>query len=119
MLLLAARARAGAFADSRPAGVYERMWHQALADENAAQADLVRDVIGNPFRREAIEPAWLLANDRAATRIAEGGTFADLPILADALEDAGCTNRAILDHCRGPGPHVVGCWALDLILGKQ
>ena len=42
-----------------------------------------------------------------------------LPILADALEDAGCTDQAILDHCRGAGPHVRGCWVVDLILGKQ
>jgi hypothetical protein len=42
-----------------------------------------------------------------------------LPILADALEDAGCDNGDILSHCRSPGPHVRGCWAVDLILGKQ
>jgi hypothetical protein len=45
--------------------------------------------------------------------------FERLPILADALEDAGCTDAAILVHCRGPGPHVRGCWVVDLILGKQ
>jgi hypothetical protein len=44
--------------------------------------------------------------------------FDRLPILGDALEDAGCTDRDILDHCRGPGPHVRGCWAVDLLLGK-
>jgi hypothetical protein len=119
VLEAAARARAGAFAASRSSGVYERHWHQALAAEQAAQADVVRDVIGNPFRREVIDPAWLTANDGAATRIAEGGTFADLPVLADALEDAGCTSRAILDHCRGPGPHVAGCWVVDLVFGKE
>jgi len=42
-----------------------------------------------------------------------------MPILADALEDAGCTDAAILEHCRGPGPHVRGCWVVDLILGKS
>jgi len=42
-----------------------------------------------------------------------------MPVLGDALEDAGCTDRAILDHCRSPGPHVRGCWVVDLILGKQ
>jgi hypothetical protein len=119
VLVLAARARAEAVAGQSPSGVYERQWHDALADEQAAQADLVRDAIGNPFRREAVDLAWLVANDRAALRIAEGGTFADLPILADALEDAGCTSRAILDHCRGPGPHVVGCWVVDAILGRE
>jgi hypothetical protein len=45
--------------------------------------------------------------------------FADLPILADALEEAGCTNTDILDHCRLPGEHVRGCWVVDLILRKE
>jgi hypothetical protein len=45
--------------------------------------------------------------------------FADLPILADALEDHGCTDTDLLTHLRGPGPHVRGCWALDLVLGKE
>jgi hypothetical protein len=44
--------------------------------------------------------------------------FTDLPVLADALEEAGCTDQTILDHLRGPGPHVRGCWAVDLLLGK-
>jgi hypothetical protein len=45
--------------------------------------------------------------------------FDRLPILADALEEAGCTDQAVLDHCRGPFPHVHGCWVVDLILGKE
>jgi hypothetical protein len=45
--------------------------------------------------------------------------FTDLPILADALEEAGCTNSDVLDHCRGPGPHVRGCWVVDLLLDKS
>jgi hypothetical protein len=45
--------------------------------------------------------------------------FSDLPILADALEEAGCTDPDILTHCRGPGPHVRGCWVIDLLLGKE
>jgi hypothetical protein len=48
-----------------------------------------------------------------------GQAFAVLRLLGDALEDAGCTDPAILDHCHGPGPHVRGCWVVDLILGKQ
>ena len=54
-----------------------------------------------------------------AEGIAEGGTFQDVPVLADALEDAGCTRQPMLDHCRGPGPHGVGCWVLDSVLGKS
>ena len=45
--------------------------------------------------------------------------FDRLPILADALEEAGCDDPEILKHCRGEGPHVRGCWALDLLLGKE
>ena len=97
--------------------------HQTLVAEQAHQADLVREVIGNPYRTELIDPTWLSANDHAAMRIAEGiaagGTFTDMPILADALEDAGCTNKAMLAHCRTPGPHVAGCWVHDLVLGKE
>ena len=54
-----------------------------------------------------------------ARHIYDDRAFHDLPILADALEDAGCADAAILDHCRGPGPHVRGCWAVDLLLGKS
>jgi hypothetical protein len=46
------------------------------------------------------------------------GRFTDVPVLADALEEAGCADAEILTHLRGPGPHVRGCWALDLVLGK-
>ncbi len=54
-----------------------------------------------------------------ARSIYDDRAFDRLPVLADALEDAGCTDAAILDHCRGPGPHVRGCWVVDLILGKS
>jgi hypothetical protein len=53
-----------------------------------------------------------------AQAIYEGRRFADLPVLADALEDAGCADAALLGHCRGPGEHVRGCWVVDLLLGK-
>jgi len=54
-----------------------------------------------------------------AQMIYENRSFGILAILADALEEAGCADTDILDHLRGPGPHVRGCWAVDLILGKQ
>jgi hypothetical protein len=53
-----------------------------------------------------------------AQRIYDERAFADLPILADALEEAGCSSTELLAHCRHPGPHARGCWAVDLILGK-
>jgi hypothetical protein len=54
-----------------------------------------------------------------ARHIYDDRAFYDLPILADALEDAGCTNPDILAHCRAGGEHVRGCWVVDLILGKS
>ncbi len=49
----------------------------------------------------------------------ESRDFSAMPILADALQDAGCDNEDILGHCRGSGPHVRGCWVVDLVLGKE
>jgi hypothetical protein len=73
--------------------------------------------------RVPIDPAWLRWNDGLVTRLArgidEGRRFEDMPILHDALLDAGCDNQDILDHCKEPGPHVRGCWVLDLLLGKE
>jgi hypothetical protein len=54
-----------------------------------------------------------------ARGIYEDRAFDRMPILADALQDAGCDNEDILDHCRGPEPHVRGCWVVDLLLGKR
>ncbi len=70
-----------------------------------------------------MKPAWLRWNSGIVSKLSQNVydscTFDHLPILADALEEAGCTDSAILDHCRGPGPHVRGCWVVDLLLGKQ
>jgi hypothetical protein len=76
--------------------------------------------LGTPLRAEAAWLAWGggVAGKMVQTIDAEG-RFADLPVLADALEEAGCTNVAILGHCRGPGEHVRGCWVVDLLLGKE
>ena len=56
---------------------------------------------------------------KLARTIYDDRRFDLLPILADALEEAGCGDAEILAHCRGPGPHVRGCWAVDLVLGKE
>jgi len=88
-----------------------------------AFVELLREVVGNPFRRLKVPAAWLLANEATAQRLAQGiweeQDFKRLPILGDALEDAGCGNAAILDHCRRQGGHVRGCWVLDLFLGTD
>jgi hypothetical protein len=84
--------------------------------------DLLRDIFGNPFRPEVIDAAWLLWKDGAVAKIAHSiyadRDFESLPVLADALEEAGCSNAAILSHCRTPAEHARGCWVLDLLLGK-
>lgn len=83
-------------------------------------AAMLRDISGNPFQECSMEPAWRSTTVIALARaIYEERAFDRLPILADALEDAGCTNADILDHCRQPGEHVRGCWAVDLILEQK
>ena len=77
-------------------------------------------MVMDPFRPHSVDSGWLTRTVLdLAQAIYDDRAFADLPILADALEDAGCTDRAILDHCRQPGEHVRGCWAVDLVLGKS
>ena len=80
----------------------------------------VRCIFGSPFHHVAVDPAWRTATVTSlAQAIYADRAFDCLPILADALEDAGCTSRDILDHCRQPGEHVRGCWVVDLVLGKE
>jgi hypothetical protein len=91
-----------------------------VSTEAIAQCDLLRDVIGNPFRIVTIDSNWLrLAVVASAQAIYEERAFERMPELGEALERAGCSNTAILDHCRQPGEHVRGCWVVDLILGKS
>jgi hypothetical protein len=81
---------------------------------------LLRDIFGNPFRPVTLDPRWQTETVVAlATGIYAERAFDRMPILADALEEAGCDNRDVLDHCRGNGPHVRGCWVVDLLLGKE
>jgi hypothetical protein len=102
----------------------------ALAAEKQAQAALLRDLFGNPFRPFSVNPAWLVWEGGTLLRLAraayeerslpEGALGpARLAILADALQEAGRPNRDLLSHCLSPGPHVRGCWALDALLGKR
>jgi hypothetical protein len=84
----------------------------------------LHDIFGPlPFRPVIVEASWLAWNDGTAARLAqaiyEDWAFDRLPILADALEEAGCTDEDILTHCRKPGTHVRGCWVVDMILGKE
>lgn len=93
---------------------------EAGTEEQAMQAVLLRDVFGNPFRPVAISSSWLTPTVLGvAASIYEQGAFDRMPVLADGLEEAGCNDAVILDHCRGTGPHVRGCWLLDSLLKKQ
>ncbi|AWM42368.1 hypothetical protein C1280_24485 [Gemmata obscuriglobus] len=82
--------------------------------------DVLRCVLGNPFRAVTLHPSWLTSTVLAlAGQMYENRDFAPMPILADALQDAGCGNDNILSHLRSDGPHVKGCWVLDGVLGKS
>ncbi len=93
------------------------------AAENLAMCDELRCIFGNPFRPVSVPAAWLAWNEGTVRRLAEAiyaeRAFQRLPILADALEEAGCDNADILAHLRVPGPHARGCWVLDLLLSKD
>jgi hypothetical protein len=97
--------------------------YPAAASICPAAPRLLRDIFGPlPFRTVTVNPSWLTWNHGTVPAIArhvyDNRAFHDLPILADALEDAGCTDADILAHCRGGGEHVRGCWVVDLLLGK-
>jgi hypothetical protein len=99
---------------------------QALAQWRTYQrfhADLVREVFGNPFRPLRVVPGWLTWNDGTVCRLAqaiyEEKAFDRMPILADALEEAGCSEALLVDHCRRGTTHVQGCWVLDLLVDKE
>ncbi|MCI0463148.1 MAG: hypothetical protein L0Z62_39885 [Gemmataceae bacterium] len=96
-------------------------------EEHAAHVDLIREVFENPFRPMNIPSLWrtptVLRLAEAAYvehKLTAGTLDTDrLGVLADALEEAGCSAPTILSHLRGPGPHVRGCWVVDLLLGKE
>jgi hypothetical protein len=92
------------------------------ADERTAQVDLLRCILGDPFRPPPlIDPGCLRWNGGTLVKLARAiygeRRFEDMPVLADALEEAGCADGAILSHGRGGGPHGRGCWLVDALLG--
>jgi hypothetical protein len=122
--------RAGWWHALRAAGAGEPPWspeqhdagHTARREMEQQQCRLLREITSNPFRRLWIDRYWCEANDGAvrhlATLIARERNFAELPVLADALEEAGCRNEVLLNHCRRADGHVTGCWVLDAILAR-
>jgi hypothetical protein len=91
--------------------------------EGSAQCILLRELFGNPFRPITLDLSWFSWNEgtilKLAQAIYDSRSFTDMPILADALEEAGCDNADILTHCRQSGEHLRGCWVVDLLLGKE
>jgi hypothetical protein len=89
--------------------------------ESTAHCNIIRDIFGNPFRPITFSPSW--RTDTAvslARQMYESREFSAMPILADALQDAGCDNEDVLNHCRDANQvHVRGCWVVDLVLRKE
>jgi hypothetical protein len=101
-----------ALADAARAGKRSEMW--------GWQAKMLRDVFGNPFRPVKLDPAWRSRNVVDLARGIYGDrAFDRMPILADSLEESGCTSVTILEHCRRGPVHVRGCWVVDLLLEKS
>ncbi len=81
---------------------------------------LSHDIFGNPFRSVTFSPDWRTPTvTTLAAQMYESRDFGAMPILADALQDAGCDSTDVLNHCRQPGVHVRGCWVVDWVLGKE
>ena len=103
--------------------VYMKHAKPAVERASAALVRLAREVLGNPFRVPAIHPAWREWHGGAvrliAERVARTWDFSALPVLAEALQDAGCEDEHLLAHLRSPGPHVLWCWALEAVLGRS
>jgi hypothetical protein len=95
-------------------------YRNSLDTDTALFIALVYDVVGNPFRPVTCDPRWRTSDTVGlAQAIYDDRAFDRLPILADALMDAGCEDEQIISHCRSDGPHVRGCWVVDLVLGKE
>jgi hypothetical protein len=97
--------------------------HVGTASWRGWLADVLRDILGNPFRPVVVDPAWVRWHEglvrSMARRMYDENDFGDMAVLADALEEAGCQDSHILAHCRGPGEHVRGCHLLDALLGNE
>ena len=106
--------------DYAPSTTSTAIANQICDSEAADEGRLMREILGNPFRPIEFDPSWrTTAVVNLADAIYIDRAFDRLPILADALQDAGCEHEDILAHCRGPGPHVRGCWVIDFVLGKS
>jgi len=95
-------------------------WARLMEEQQLVLRAVVWEVVGNPFAPVAFRAEWRTGTAVAlAAQMYESGDFSAMPILADALQDAGCDSDEVLDHCRNPGTHARGCWVVDLVLGKS
>jgi hypothetical protein len=102
----------------------DHCWRRKNVPEMKKLCQFFREIFGNPFRPVTIERDWLQYNDGVVVKLSQAAyeqrDFDNLPILADALEEAGCTDQDILGHCRQQEAiHVRGCFVVDLLLGKE
>lgn len=98
----------------------DKMMRTAWERQGHIYLSLLRCIFGNPFRPANANSRWLTPTVVAVAQgVYEDRAFDRLPILADALEESGCTDASILDHCRATTPHVRGCWVVDLLLKKS
>jgi hypothetical protein len=108
---------------ARVVGVADDVWATARCEHRRGQGDLLRDLIGNPFRSVPFDPSWRRWGGGCVAQLAQiiydDRRWEELGILADALEEAGCDRQEILSHCRSPTPHARGCWVLDGLLGRR
>lgn len=120
-----ARSAAGSAACVRAVNEEEarRCWKQAIHQQAVQQCAVLRCLVGNPFRPAGVPGECRAWNDGALVKMAQaiydGRRWNEMPILADALEDAGCTDVVLLDHCRTPTEHARGCHVLDALLGRN
>jgi hypothetical protein len=106
--------------EAGPGPLHSARWGTTGTAERAAQGELLRCVFGNPFRPLRSNPSWVTpAVSGLAVRIYQKKAFDLLPVLADALEEAGCDNAEVLNHCRSKQSHARGCWTVDLLLAKD
>jgi hypothetical protein len=108
--------------DARMAARDDSLRNTSWEQERQWQAQVLHDLFGNPFRSVYIDPLWRQSDSPAyilARVIYDEERYGDMPYLGDALEDVGCVDRHVLDHCRGPGPHYRGCWVVDAVLGHH
>jgi hypothetical protein len=101
-------------------GINERKAREAATRSRKAFARTLHDIVGNPFRPVAFDPRWKTADVVALARgIYEERAFERMPLLADALMDAGCADERVIAHCREPGAHYRGCWVVDAVLDLE